>query len=81
EVEESKVSRTLVVGAGDGGSLFIKTALKESPELKIVAVVDSDTSKQGSFLHGVKVVGTDKQIPEIVANYEISQIVLAIPSL
>ncbi|GEN97401.1 protein Cps9E [Streptococcus cristatus] len=81
EVEESKVSRTLVVGAGDGGSLFIKTALKESPELKIIAVVDSDTSKQGSFLHGVKVVGTDKQIPEIVANYEISQIVLAIPSL
>ncbi len=43
-VEESKVSRTLVVerACGDGGSLFIKTALKESPELKIVAVVDSD---------------------------------------
>lgn len=81
EVEESKVSRTLVVGAGDGGSLFITTALKDSPELKIVAVVDRDVSKQGSFLHGVKVVGTDEQIPEIVANYEISQIVVAIPSL
>lgn len=81
EVEESKVSRTLVVGAGDGGSLFITTALKDSPELKIVAVVDRDVSKQGSLLHGIKVVGTDEQIPEIVANYEISQIVVAIPSL
>ena len=76
EVEESKVSRTLVVGAGDGGSLFITTALKDSPELKIVAVVDRDVSKQGSLLHGIKVVGTDEQIPEIVANYEISQIVV-----
>lgn len=81
EVEESKVSRTLVVGAEDGGSLFITTALKDSPELKIVAVVDRDVSKQGSLLHGIKVVGTDEQIPEIVANYEISQIVVAIPSL
>ena len=81
EVEESKVSRTLVVGAGDGGSLFITTALEDSPELKIVAVVDRDVSKQGSLLHGIKVVGTDEQIPEIVANYEISQIVVAIPSL
>ena len=70
-----------MVGAGDGGNLFITTALKDSPDLKIVAIVDKDVKKQGSFLHGVKVVGSDEQIPEIVANYEINQIVIAIPSL
>lgn len=81
EVTNLNVHRTLVVGAGDGGNLFITTALKDSPDLKIVAIVDKDVKKQGSFLHGVKVVGSDEQIPEIVANYEINQIVIAIPSL
>ena len=81
EVASEMLSRTLVVGAGAGGSLFITTALKDSPDIKIVAVVDRDVSKHGSFLHGVKVVGSDSQIPEIVANYEINQIVIAIPSL
>ena len=81
EVASEMLLRTLVVGAGAGGSLFITTALKDSPDIKIVAVVDRDVSKHGSFLHGVKVVGSDSQIPEIVANYEINQIVIAIPSL
>ena len=81
EVANEMLLRTLVVGAGAGGSLFITTALKDSPDIKIVAVVDRDVSKHGSFLHGVKVVGSDSQIPEIVANYEINQIVIAIPSL
>lgn len=81
EVASEMLLRTLVVGAGAGGSLFITTALKDSPDIKIVAVVDRDVSKHGSFLHGIKVVGSDSQIPEIVANYEINQIVIAIPSL
>lgn len=81
EIADLTIRRTLVVGAGDGGDLFITTALKDSPDLKIVAIVDRDVKKQGSFLHGVKVVGSDGQIPEIVANYEINQIVIAIPSL
>ena len=81
EVSNDSVLRTLVVGAGDGGNLFITTALKDSPDIKIVAVVDKDPNKKGSLLHGVKVVGLDSEIPEIVTNYEIHQIVIAIPSL
>lgn len=81
EVSSDALLRTLVVGAGDGGSMFITTAIKDSPEIKIVAAVDRDTSKHGSYLHNIKVVGSDSQIPEIVANYEINQIVIAIPSL
>lgn len=78
---EAKVYRTLVVGAGDGGNLFLQTVLKDSSDLKVVALVDADRRKLGSFLHGVKVVGLDTQIPEVVADYEIEQIVIAIPSL
>ena len=74
-------TKTLVVGSGDGASLFIKTAQKKSKDLKIVAIVDDDKNKQNTYLHGVKVVGTTEQIPEIVGNYEVEQIVIAIPSL
>ena len=79
--DSSPILRTLVVGAGDGADLFIKTALRSAQDLKIVAIVDRNKGKQGTFLHGIKVVGTDDQIPEIVTNYEIQQIVIAIPSL
>ncbi|QLB51363.1 polysaccharide biosynthesis protein [Streptococcus sanguinis] len=74
-------TKTLVVGSGDGASLFIKTAQQKSKDLKIVAIVDDDKNKQNTYLHGVKVVGTTDQIPEIVGNYEVEQIVIAIPSL
>ena len=74
-------TKTLVVGSGDGASLFIKTAPQKSKDLKIVAIVDDDKNKQNTYLHGVKVVGTTEQIPEIVGNYEVEQIVIAIPSL
>ena len=74
-------TKTLVVGSGDGASLFIKTAQQKSKDLKIVAIVDDDKNKQNTYLHGVKVVGTTEQIPEIVGNYEVEQIVIAILSL
>ena len=74
-------TKTLVVGSGDGASLFIKTAQQKSKDLKIVAIIDDDKNKQNTYLHGVKVVGTTEQIPEIVGNYEVEQIVIAIPSL
>ena len=74
-------TKTLVVGSGDGASLFIKTAQQKSKDLKRVAIVDDDKNKQNTYLHGVKVVGTTEQIPEIVGNYEVEQIVIAIPSL
>mgnify|MGYP000922688674 FL=1 len=74
-------TKTLVVGSGDGASLFIKTAQQKSKDLKIVAIVDDDKNKQNTYLHGVKVVGITEQIPEIVGNYEVEQIVIAIPSL
>lgn len=74
-------TNTLVVGAGDGANLFIRTAQQKSRDLKIVAIVDDDLNKRNTYLHGIRVVGRLEQIPEIVANYEIEQIVIAIPSL
>lgn len=81
QISTKERKRTLVIGAGAGADLYIRTALRNTPENKIVAIVDKDPTKKGSFLHGIEVVGTDNQIRDVVINYEISQVVIAIPSL
>ncbi|MFS7003577.1 polysaccharide biosynthesis protein [Carnobacterium maltaromaticum] len=80
---EQKVNkiRTLVVGAGEGGSVFIKSSRKNDNELKIIGIVDSDQTKQNTYLYEIPVIGLIEDIPELVHEYDIAQITIAIPSL
>ncbi|MCL1847015.1 MAG: polysaccharide biosynthesis protein [Coriobacteriia bacterium] len=74
--------RTLIVGAGETGSLTINRMVEGDyamQGLPIVAV-DDDPNKQGHRIHGIKVVGTTDDILERVNRYQIEQIVIAIPS-
>ncbi|WP_157455736.1 polysaccharide biosynthesis protein [Carnobacterium maltaromaticum] len=80
---EQKVNkiRTLVVGAGEGGSVFVKSSRKNDNELKIIGIVDSDKTKQNTYLYEIPVIGLIEDIPELVHEYDIDQITIAIPSL
>ncbi len=74
--------RTLVVGAGETGSLAIgRMASKDPlmPGLPLVAT-DDDPAKRGQRIHGVKVLGTTEDIVDLVDKFNIEQIVVAIPS-
>lgn len=73
--------RTLVVGAGQGGALFIRTIEKDPQDIFIVGLVDQDSSKTNTYIDGKKVIGTEEDIPELVKKYDIDQITIAIPSL
>ena len=79
--ESDKKVRTLVVGAGSGGSLFVNTVLSGKSDIEIVGIVDADPNKQGTYIHGVKVLGNRNDIPGIVENYGVEQVTIAIPSL
>lgn len=79
--KDGKKVRTLVVGAGKGGSIFVKTILNSDSNIEIVGFVDDDSNKHGSYLHGVKVLGDHKAIPNLVSDYAIEQVTIAIPSL
>jgi len=76
-----EVKRVLVVGAGEAGSMVIQE-LKKHRELKSrpVALVDCDSTKQGRSIHGVTVLGKKEDIPCIVTEKNIQEIILAIPS-
>lgn len=74
--------RTLIVGAGETGALTIGRMLSKDPNMPgvPVAATDDDPLKMGKRIHGIKVVGSSADIPDIVEKYNISQIVVAIPS-
>jgi FlaA1/EpsC-like NDP-sugar epimerase len=73
--------RVLVVGAGAAGSMMLKDLL-HSPSLGLVpvGVVDDDRRKVGRRLHGIPVLGTLAAIPRVVDHYQVSAVLLAIPS-
>lgn len=77
----SDKKRTLVIGAGSGGSVFIRTVQSSQSDIDIVGILDKDTSKKGTYLHGIKVIGNKYDIPRLVKELEIDQITVAIPSL
>lgn len=81
KLQTQRQIKTLVVGAGEGGSIFLRNTQKNTTDLKIVGVVDNDPTKLNTYLHGVPVIGLVTDIPEIVNEYGIKQITIAIPSL
>ena len=75
------ILNTMVIGAGEAGSMIIHE-LKYSRQLNrsVMCIIDDNPSKKGKYLHGVPIVGNKDTIIENVKKYKINEIVLAIPS-
>ena len=82
DVAADDLPRTLIVGAGEAGSLLVTRMRNRSRDLAgvPVAFIDDDRNKIGAYLHGVRIVGTCDDIPGVVAREHVDQIVVAIPS-
>ena len=80
-VTEGDKSRVLVVGAGDAGDALIRE-IKSSKHLpmKIVGVIDDNQSKVGTYIHGVKVIGTRDDIVNKAEELHVDSIYVAMPS-
>jgi FlaA1/EpsC-like NDP-sugar epimerase len=71
----------LVVGAGSGGQMVVRE-LQLNPRLGSTAIgfVDDDARKRGMRMLGLKVLGSTKEIAEILDETEPDEVVIAIPS-
>jgi FlaA1/EpsC-like NDP-sugar epimerase len=71
----------LVVGAGSGGQMVVRE-LQLNPRLGSSAIgfVDDDARKRGMRMLGLKVLGSTKEIAEILDETEPDEVVIAIPS-
>lgn len=74
--------RTMIVGAGETGSLTITRMTLGDYYMEGVPViaVDDDPKKKNMRIHGVKVAGNRNDIVSLVEKYGVEQIVVAIPS-
>ena len=71
----------MIVGAGEAGAWAINVCKSNSSYGHPVVAVDDDLVKQGQTIHGVPVKGTLEQIPQLCTQYNIHNIIIAIPTL
>ncbi|HKP68851.1 MAG TPA: nucleoside-diphosphate sugar epimerase/dehydratase [Pyrinomonadaceae bacterium] len=74
-----KRKATLVIGAGRMGATLVKElGGRHDAELEIRGMVDDDPRKKGGSVSGFKVLGTTKDVPRIVDEMGIQQVVIAL---
>lgn len=73
---------TMVIGAGDAGTLIIKE-LQSSYHLsnKVVCIIDDNPQKKNTKLLGIPIVGGREEIMNAVKHYKVQEIIVAIPTM
>jgi FlaA1/EpsC-like NDP-sugar epimerase len=78
---ESERRRVLLMGTGDAGAQVFGDILRTpSLGLEVVGLIDDDPRRHGLALHGVSVLGTRDDIPELARRLDVDRVLLAIPS-
>ncbi|MBA7697360.1 hypothetical protein ES703_106025 [subsurface metagenome] len=73
--------KILIVGAGSAGEQIIREMIRnKNSNYSPIGFVDDDPVKQGSKIHGIKVLGKREDIQKISKNYKIDEILIALPS-
>ena len=82
EKNRSKGKRVLIVGAGQAAQEIIKDIrLGHLDEYNIVALIDDNPLKKNRELEGIRILGNRHDIPAIVKDEEIDNIIIAIANL
>lgn len=83
EVEKSRdIKNVLIIGAGSGGAL-VSSEYRKFPHLgkRVVAFIDDDKQKLGTYVNGIKVYGNRNDIVSVVKERNVDEIIIAIASI
>lgn len=70
----------LIYGAGEAGAVLVREMLRNRAlRLEPVAFLDDDAGKRGQRIYGVEVVGTGVDLPLVVAERGVSEVIIAMP--
>jgi FlaA1/EpsC-like NDP-sugar epimerase len=76
-----RLKRFLIVGAGNAGEALLREILRMPEAIyDVVGLIDDDTVKQGTHIHGIPILGTVEQLPRICEERKIEEIAIAMPS-
>ncbi len=77
----NKEKNIVIVGAGVAGTDVYKEIKKnKSLSLKVLGFIDDDPEKLGKKINDIKILGSQKDLPELIKTKKIKQIIIAIPS-
>lgn len=72
----------LIYGAGEAGAVLAREMRRNRAlRLEPVAFLDDDPRRRGQQIYGVEVVGTGPDLPRIVAEREVAEVIVAVPRL
>ncbi len=76
------VRSALIIGAGLVGERIVRE-LRASPRLglKPIGFLDDDVHKHGLGIQGIPVLGSRQQLPRIVRERDVSQVIIALPNV
>lgn len=74
-------ARTVIVGAGEAGSLLFKEISKQPHgKYNVVGFIDDNRSKLHTRMHGVPILGSSQELNTILNKFHIEDVIIAMPS-
>jgi FlaA1/EpsC-like NDP-sugar epimerase len=81
EVDTKDGMRTMIIGGGQAAALLLKEIrMSAYTNYNVQCIIDDDVNKKGRYIAGVKIVGNRNKIQECVDKYNITHIIVAMPS-
>ena len=73
--------KILIMGAGDGGELALRE-IRNNKQLgyQVVGFVDDNNKLRNRRIHGISVLGGRGDVPRLINEYGIEELIIAIPS-
>ena len=76
-----KKKRILIYGAGSAGALLVQQLFRHNGhEYELVGLVDDDPFKNGMMVRRARVLGAGRELPGIVRQHSVDEVIIAIPS-
>jgi FlaA1/EpsC-like NDP-sugar epimerase len=74
-------SRVLVVGAGSAGQALVRD-MRANPDMRLqpLGFLDDDPHKRNVVIHGISVLGSLEELPQIVREHGIDRVIIAMPT-
>lgn len=74
--------KLLIVGAGDAGEQIVREISRNKNSYYLpIGFVDDDRAKLGISIRGVKILGTRENIPRLIQQYNVDEVLIALPSV
>jgi FlaA1/EpsC-like NDP-sugar epimerase len=80
-IEAGRLRRFLIIGSGNAGEALLRDIHRmHVVQYDVIGFIDDDPAKQGTYIHGIPVLGTVEELPEICEKHNIEEIAIAMPS-